>query len=374
MPETAMRTPLYDIHKEFGAHFVNFAGWEMPIRYGSIVEEHHRVRTSGGLFDVSHMGRLKITGKDATRLLDRVTTRPIASMEQGQCRYCIVTNDAGGARDDVIVSRFDEDDYLVVVNASNREKIVAHLHDVGARENLRFDLKDQTLDTAMIAVQGPKVMDFIGRFSGEITSLKKYRFLTKNLMLFKVIVSRTGYTGEDGVEVIMPRSTVSLAFKMLKDDLDLTREDAILAPIGLGARDTLRLEAAMPLYGHELAEDISVLSSGMDFAIKLDKSPEFIGQDALNRQRERGGPPRIIVGLDVDGRRTPRGEMPVLRGDRPVGIVTSGCLSPTLDRPIALALVDREHAAEGTELEIDAGRARMAARVRPLPFYKAPAR
>ena len=344
----------------------------MPIRYRSIAEEHNQVRSSGGLFDVSHMGRLRITGKDATSLLDRTTTRPIASMQAGQCRYCLMTNERGGSLDDVIVNRMDEREYLVVVNASNREKIVEHLQSVAAQESFNIKLKDQTLDSAMIAVQGPKVMGFISKFSSEIAGLKRFRFIEKNLMILKVMIARTGYTGEDGVEVIMPKSAVGLAFKMLKDDLDLSKPDAVLAPVGLGARDTLRLEAGMPLYGQELGEDISVLSTGMDFAIKLDKEASFIGQEALVRERESGGPAKMLVGLDVDSKRTPRHAMAVLAGDAVVGQVTSGCMSPTLSRPIAMALIEREHMGEGTSLRIDAGRASLDAKVRPLPFYQAP--
>ncbi len=363
-----LRTALYDIHREYGAQFVEYAGWEMPIRYTSIVEEHRRVRASGGLFDVSHMGRLRIRGADATALLDRVTTRPIASMQAGQCRYCLMTNERGGARDDVIVSRIEEDEYLVVVNAANREKIVSHLREVGS--SMRFDLVDETLKTSMLAIQGPRVMEFIGRFSEEIPSLKRFRFTVKNMMVFKAMVARTGYTGEDGVEVILPNSAVGLALKMLRDEMDPADGESVLGPVGLGARDTLRLEAGMPLYGHELGEDISVLSSGMDFAIKVDKEASFIGQEALQREVEAGGPSRVIVGLDVEGRRTARHGMAVMCGGRRVGHVTSGCMSPMLEHPIAMALVDREVSGVGTELAIDAGRASLGARVRALPFYK----
>ncbi len=366
-----LRTPLFEIHKDYGAHFVEYAGWEMPIRYRGIAEEHNQVRTSGGLFDVSHMGRLRISGKDATALMDRVSTRPIASMQAGQCRYCLMTNERGGSLDDVIVNRMGESEYLVVVNASNREKIVAHLRGVGEVESLSFKLKDQTLESAMIAVQGPKVMGFISKFSSEIAGLKRFRFIEKNLVVLKVMIARTGYTGEDGVEVIMPKSAVGLAFKMLKDDLDVGSPDAVLAPVGLGARDSLRMEAGMPLYGNELGEDISVLSTGMDFAIKLDKETPFIGQEALVKEREMGGPARMLVGLDVEGKRTPRHGMAVLCGDETVGVVTSGCMSPTLSRPIAMAMVDRERMGEGTALRIDAGRASLNCVVRPLPFYKA---
>ncbi|HRJ51080.1 MAG TPA: glycine cleavage system aminomethyltransferase GcvT [Phycisphaerales bacterium] len=265
------RTPLHKFHLDNGAQMVDFAGWDMPILYSGIIEEHRQVRSSGGLFDVSHMGRVKIHGRHARRFLETLCTRRISDMQPGQCRYSLVCNAAGGVRDDVIVYRIDEDEFLVVVNASNRQKILEHIDQVRSAGDYSLKIDDQTMSTAMVALQGPKVMDLVGKVSREVPTLKRYRFTVKNLVITKLIVSRTGYTGEDGVEVILPSMTVDLAMKLLLKDVDLKDPRAALKPVGLGARDTLRMEAAMPLYGHELGEGINALACGVDFAISLDK-------------------------------------------------------------------------------------------------------
>jgi len=367
------RTPLYDFHTKYNARMVDFAGWEMPILYKGIIDEHRQVRASGGMFDVSHMGRLKITGRHARRLLERICTRRVSDMQQGQCRYTLVCNGSGGVKDDVLVYRMDDDDFLLVVNASNREKILGHIEEV--KGDLVVKIKDQTFDTAMLAVQGPKVMDIIAKVSSEIPTLKRYRFTVKNLMVMKLVVSRTGYTGEDGVEVILPGKMVGAAMKMLLSDA--SGADDVVQPAGLGARDTLRMEAGMPLYGNELGEDIPALASGLGFAMNLDKAGDergeaFIGMEALQKQKEEGTA-RTLVGLLVDGKRSARGHMKVLDGDREVGEVTSACMSPTLERPIAMAYVDRASADEGGAVSIDTGKgARLDAQVTKLPFYKAP--
>jgi len=377
-----LRTPLYDFHVRHGAKMVDFAGWEMPLLYagptGGILAEHHQVRTSGGIFDVSHMGRVKVTGRHARRLLERLCTRRIGDMEAGQCRYSLVCNERGGVRDDVIVMRLDDDEFMVVVNASNREKLLGHFEQVRAAGELTARIDDQTQRTAMVALQGPQVMALIGKFSKEIPTLKRYRFTVKNLLIMKLFVSRTGYTGEDGVEIILPASGVSMGMNLLLRDVKVGEAGAVLAPAGLGARDTLRLEAGMPLYGHELGEDVSALSSGLDFAMALDKDKEergepFIGQEALRRTRDAGGPERVLAGVRLEGRRTARQGMSVLADGRPVGTVTSACLSPTLGYPIAMALLDRRSAAIGTPVQVDTGKeARLDGQVTAMPFYKAP--
>ncbi len=372
-----LKTPLHKLHLDHGGKMVDFAGWDMPISYGSIQDEHTQVRTSGGMFDVSHMGRLKVTGRHARRLLGRVCTRRISDMQQGQCRYGLVCNENGGVKDDVLVYRMDDTDFLVVVNASNREKIVEHFKSVIAAEDLVVKLEDQTMKTAMVAIQGPKVMDLVGRISTEVPTLKRYRFTMKNLLIAKLLVSRTGYTGEDGVEVILPSSIIDMALKLLFKDVDLKAEQSDVKLAGLGARDTLRLEAGMPLYGHELEEDINALACGIDFAIKLDKDegdmPEpFIGQKALKRTRDEGGPPRTLAAFVIEGKRTPRQGMPIKVDGNEVGIITSGCTSPTLGMPIAMGFIDRALNESGTKVLIDAGRAELEAEVRPNPLYKKP--
>lgn len=372
------QTPLHKFHAEHGGRLVDFAGWEMPMSYTGIIEEHEQVRRSGGIFDVSHMGRLSIAGRHARRLLDLACSRSIRSMQTGQCRYALVLNETGGVKDDVIVYRLDDDDFLMVVNAANRTKIVEHLQSLIAVRDLNVKFNDQTESTAMVAIQGPQVMDLISGVSKEIPGLKRYRFAVKNLLVLKLIVSRTGYTGEDGVEVILPAGATGMALKLLMKDVDPSAADAVLRPAGLGARDSLRLEAGMPLYGHELGEDINALACGVDFAINLDKEPEdgaeeaFIGQKALLATRDAGGPDRRLIGLVIDSPRTARQGMKIMAGGSECGVVTSGCKSPTLGQSIAMALIDAAQTEIGTALTIETGKATLEAEVVQLPFYKAP--
>lgn len=370
-----LKTPIYDFHIEHGGQMVDYAGWEMPIRYRTVQDEHEQTRTSGSVFDVSHMGRLELKGLHAKRLLERTCTRRITGMQDGQCRYGLICNEQGGVKDDIIVMKMADDQYLVVCNGANRQKIRDHLQGVIDERSFKVKLKDTTEQTAMVALQGPKVMDLVSTVSSEIPALKRFRFAVKNLMIAKAYVSRTGYTGEDGVEVILPKAAVGMAMKALMKDIDPEDPKAVLKPAGLASRDTLRLEAAMPLYGHELEEDINALETGLSFAIHLDKSEEsdgetFIGQEALLATQESGGPKRRLVGLELEGKRTARQDMPVAIGGQVCGIVTSGCLSPTLGKSIAMAYVPTEHAADGTAIEVDTGRVKLPGTIVPLPFYR----
>jgi aminomethyltransferase len=367
------KTPFHAFHLEHGAKMVDFVGWEMPILYSSIIEEHHQVRKSGGFFDVSHMGRLKFTGRHARKFLDHVCTRQIFGMENGQCRYSLVCNEQGGCRDDVLVYRFDDDDYLMVCNAANRAKLLEHFAKV--KGEMVFQLEDQTESTGMCAIQGPRVMDIISKMSREIPTLKRYRFTVKNLLILKLIVSRTGYTGEDGVEIIMGSGMAKHAMSMLLKDID--KADFPVKPIGLGARDTLRMEAGMPLYGHEITEELDPLSAGLSFAVKLEKGADderiggFIGQAALQKIA-REGSRQMLVGLALDGRRSARQGMAVHAGGKDIGFVTSGCLSPTLGKPIAMAYVNKDQSAVGGRVQVDLKSAMVDAEVVKLPFYKMP--
>jgi aminomethyltransferase len=369
---TLARTPFHPWSAERGARFVDFAGWEMPMSYGSIIDEHHACRTGAAFFDVSHMGRLRITGRHARKFLDRVCTRLILGMERGQVRYSLVCNERGGVRDDVLVYCYDEDDYMMVVNASNRLKILDWFRSIKERENLTFSMEDVTAETAMAAIQGPKVMELVAGFSREIPTLKRYRFAEKSLMIAKLTVSRTGYTGEDGVELVMGSTVAKFVLPMLLREKDGVA--SAVRPCGLGARDSLRTEASMPLYGHEITEEIDPLSAGLGFAVKLDKGAaderegRFIGQDALEAIAK-SGTKHKLVGFEVEGRRAARQGMGIHRGGEHVGHVTSGCLSPTLDKVIAMGYVPSELAAEGTEFEIDLGKAKTAAKVVKMPFY-----
>jgi aminomethyltransferase len=364
------QTPFYSLHVENGGKMVNYAGWDMPLHFGSIIAEHKTVRQSAGLFDVSHMGRVKFSGAGARRFLERILTRRISDMNDGSCRYAMVCNETGGVLDDVICYRF-EDHWLLVVNASNRAKLMEHFQAQLGDEAAKVKIEDQTEKTVMVALQGPNVIEMITPFSSEVPTLKRYQFCVKNLIIAKAIISRTGYTGEDGVEVILPAAAAKMVVGMV---MKQAGADA-LKPAGLGCRDTLRLEAGMPLYGHELDEETDPLSAGLSFAVSLDKGtddvPHFIGQDALQKIAD-AGPAKKLVGLKVDGRRTPRQGATVFQGDDSVGQVTSGCMSPTLGYPIAMAYVSPDQAEIGTTLAVDFGKATGPGEVVKLPFYKKP--
>ncbi len=368
-----LRTPFHQFHVDHGGKMVDFAGWEMPLHYGSILDEHHQVRNSSGFFDVSHMGRVRFSGRDARKFLDHVCTRQIFDMTPGQARYSIVCNERGGCRDDVLIYKIDEAEFLMVCNASNRLKLLDHFNQVKAKSGMVFKMVDETTSSAMIAVQGPKVIEFISHFTSEVAKLKRYRFTEKNLIFAKLIISRTGYTGEDGVEVILPAKFATEAVRMFMAEAG---GNSPVQPAGLGARDSLRLEAAMALYGHEITEEFDPLSAGLNFAIKLDKGDDnpdigrFIGQDALQKIA-RDGVKRKLVGLQLEGKRSARQEMKISRSGKEVGVITSGCLSPTLGYPIAMGYVDIAQSEIGNALQIDLGKVNVDAKVVATPFYKA---
>jgi aminomethyltransferase len=349
---------------------VDFAGWEMPVLYRSIADEHAQCRNSGALFDVSHMGRLTFTGRDAIALLDKAVTRKLVDMKVGQCRYSLMCNESGGVLDDVIVSR-DVKNWTMVCNASNRAKVVQQLQSVRTSLSLDCEITDNTESTAMVAIQGPKVMEKLANILPvDLAGLKRYHFDTVSLMLFKLTVARSGYTGEDGVEIILPARGAAMAMKMLSGNL--TKEAATILPAGLGARDTLRTEAGMPLYGHELSEQIDPLSAGLGWAVDLTK--DFVGVEAL-RKIAAEGPKRKLVGLELSEKRIARQGTKVRAGNggSEVGEVTSGTLSPTLGKSIAMAYVDAPLAVEGQTLSVDLRGDMIAARIVKLPFYKRPA-
>lgn len=354
-----LRTPLYHWHVARGGRMVEFGGWEMPVQYAGIVEEHHAVRRSAGLFDISHMGRLRFRGRDAAALLDQVLTNHVATLKEGQVRYALVCQEDGGVLDDVLVSRLG-DDFWLVVNASNRTKIVAWLD----RQRTAFDVTIDDLTTAlgMVAVQGPRALEMVSQLTrAEINGLKYYAMMEARFDVGDVVVSRTGYTGEDGFELIVAADQLAALTEAL------FAVDPGLVACGLGARDTLRLEAAMPLYGHELNENIDPLTAGLSFAVKFDK-PDFIGKSALNQIAQRSDRP-LRVGLKLAGRRIAREGAVVFQGEQPIGTVTSGTFSPTLDAPIAMAYLN--HAAKDVpSVDVDIRGKRETAMAAPLPFYQ----
>jgi len=361
----SLRTPLYDFHVSCGAKMVDFAGWEMPLLYRGIVDEHLQTRASGSLFDVSHMGRIHFRGKDAVALLNKALTRNVAQMRIGQSRYSLVCNAAGGVLDDVIVSK-DAKHWLLVCNASNRAKIIQHMQRL--RDDGTFDVEivDQTESTAMVAVQGPKVLELVGEVLGiDLRQIKRYGFENGTHMLSRYMLFRSGYTGEDGVEMIISAATARSMVQSLGREMG--RSDSPIKPAGLGARDTLRLEAAMPLYGQELSESLDPISAGLAWAVDLTK--DFIGAQPLRVIAERG-PARKLVGLELNGPRIARHGSAIKRGSAVIGEVTSGTFSPTLQKSIALAYLDAAHADVGAAVDVDLRGTAVAAKVVPLPFYK----
>jgi aminomethyltransferase len=343
---------------------VDFAGWEMPILYRGIGDEHQQTRNSGSLFDVSHMGRLSFTGKDVVPFLNKVLTRNVTDQRVGQSRYSLVCNEAGFVLDDVIISK-DAQNWILVVNASNRQKILDHFNAVLKSTGFAVEMTDNTESTAMVAIQGPKVVERMSQILPvDIKAMKRYRFETGTFMFIKFTCFRSGYTGEDGIELILPAKTAGIGIKMLagKDHPGST-----IRPAGLGARDTLRMEAGMPLYGHELTESIDPLSAGLHFAVDLTK--DFIGVEPL-RAIAAAGPKRKLIGLELEGKRIARQGTPIVLDGKVIGEVTSGTLSPTLGKSIAMAYVDAAHTAEGTVVSADLKGTPNPAKVVPLPFYK----
>lgn len=360
------RTPLYDWHAQHGGRLVDFAGWSMPVQYSSIVAEHQATRTAVALFDVSHMGRLRFDGPGAAEFLDRLTTRRVNDLKPGRVRYSLLTNESGGILDDVLVYRLadaaDQPYYLMVVNASNRQKIVQWIEPRLA-DARQVQFTDVTYDWAMIAVQGPQALAAAQPLvEVDLSRLKYYQAAETRVAGHGGIVSRTGYTGEDGCELILGSAAAPAVWETLIA--------AGGTAAGLGARDTLRLEAAMPLYGHELTEEINPFQAGLAFAVDLDQR-SFPGRDALARLKDDARLPRRI-GLEIEGKRPAREGHQVLDEGRRVGCVTSGTLSPTLGRPIAMGYVEPQTAVPGRRLQIDVRGQVLPATVVELPFYHRP--
>lgn len=368
MTTDLLRTPLHDWHVAHGGRMVDFAGWSMPVQYTSIADEHNATRKAVGVFDISHMGRLQFFGPNVPQFLDSIVTRRVADLKPTQIRYGLVCNEAGGMLDDVLVYGGTPDGsrpYSMVVNASNRDKIVSWLnkHASGAG----ISLVDNTIATAMVAVQGPKAIGLVQShvdLPAPVADMRYYTYAIGKFDGIDVLVSRTGYTGEDGVEIIGPAAHGTTIWESII--ADAVKLGGMAA--GLGARDTLRLEAAMPLYGHELSETINPLAAGLNFAVTLG-GREFIGSTALEKAAADKSQP-VRVGLQLDGKRVPRQGAQVLQGNEVVGEVTSGTYSPTFERPIAMAYVRPTAAAIGTHLATDIRGTQYPAIVVPLPFYE----
>jgi aminomethyltransferase len=350
------RTPLYEEHRALGARLVDFAGWEMPVRYAGIKAEHEAVRNEVGLFDVSHMGEVVFRGPEAEEAVQRLVTRDVSRLAVGQAGYAAVCYEDGGTVDDVLVYRRARD-FLIVVNASNREKDVEHFR--SHTGDLDVDIIDESDDWGLLALQGPRAAELLQALTQtDLLGIRYYRFVEGELGISPVVLSRTGYTGEDGFEIFARPEDAPAIWRRLIE--------AGAVPVGLGARDTLRLEAGMCLYGNELDAETTPLEAGIGFAVHLDKEQEFVGQEALLKEKEEGLRKRL-VGFKVEGRGIARHDYPVMVGGEPVGLVTSGTQSPTLDEAIGLALVAPE---VEDRFEVVIRDRPVPARAVPLPFYK----
>lgn len=349
------RTPLYDLHLEAGARMVDFAGWEMPVSYAGILEEHRAVRTAVGVFDVSHMGEFTVKGPQAVEFLDHLLTNRIEGCPPGKAIYSPMCDEKGGVVDDLIVYRRVDGSFLVVVNASNREKDFRWMS--GRAGLFEVELVDVSADWGLLAVQGPQAAKHLSDLGiPEVGDLKRFHLAEVEWKGFLLLVSRTGYTGEDGFEIFVAANRASALATALGAGNSLPW-------IGLGARDSLRLEAGLPLYGHEMTETITPVQAGFGWAVKTDK-PSFIGRDPLRFEKEMGPEKKVRFFL-VEDKRIAREGMPVVAEGVEIGVVLSGSKSPILDQPIGSALVDAGFA--GNEAVVESRGKQL-----PIRFAKAP--
>lgn len=372
MSDSPRRTALDAVHRALGATMTDFAGWDMPLRYGSERDEHNAVRTRAGLFDLSHMGEIAVTGPQAGELLDRALVGHLSAVAVGRARYTMICDESGGILDDLIVYRLGDEEYLVVANASNAQVVLDALTErLGASGLTGAAVRDDRDAYALLAVQGPRAAAVLSKVTdADLDGLKYYAGLPGTVAGVETLIARTGYTGEDGFELFVAPGDAEALWRALTG----AGADEGLVPCGLSCRDTLRLEAGMPLYGHELTRSTTPFDAGLGRVVKFDKPGDFTGRTALEAAAARAAenPPRKLVGLVAAGRRVPRAGYAVVGADGSViGEVTSGAPSPTLGRPIAMAYVDAAHAAPGTGgVAVDIRGTHEPYEVVALPFYR----
>ena len=362
------KTPLYALHRALGAKMVDFGGWEMPVEYSGLIAEHRAVRTRAGLFDVSHMGEIQLRGPEALDAVQHVSMNDASKLAEGQAQYSALLTERGTFLDDILVHKLSPNDYLLVVNAGTCAKDFAWVRQQSQR--FHCHVNDYSGYYAQLAIQGPQALSILQTLTSvDLAAIKNYWFTWGTVCgVANVLIARTGYTGEDGFEIYVPADE-AISQRIWSEVREAGR-DVDLLPCGLGARNTLRLEAAMPLYGHEIDEQTNVFEAGLERFCKLDK-PEFIGQQALIAAREAGGPRRKLVGLEMTGRGIGRDGYPVLdAAGQKIGVVTSGSPAPYLQKNIALAYVPTEQGAVGTELAVEVRSQPVTARVTALPFYR----
>jgi aminomethyltransferase len=357
-----MRTPLYAAHRRAGAKIVEFAGWEMPVQYSGVIDEHVAVRTRAGLFDVSHMGEIEVRGPGALELCQKITANDIGRLKLQQAQYNLLINENGGIVDDVIFYRVEPSYFLICVNASNSDKDFTWIEKHVGGE---VEIRNASSDYAQLAVQGPLAQQILQPLTSlSVGEIKPFFFASGDVSSIRCLVARTGYTGEDGFELYCDSADGEKLWNALLENGRLMG----LQPAGLGARDTLRLEKGYPLYGHELDDTTTPLEAALEWVIKWSKGP-FVGREVLLKQKEEGVK-RKLIGLELLEMGIARSHYPVLKDGNPIGRVTSGTQSPTLGKAIALAYVIAQESTIGNTVEVEIRRRSVRAKVVPLPFYQ----
>ncbi|MGN5456909.1 glycine cleavage system protein T [Kurthia sp. 3B1D] len=358
---TLKRTPLFDSYAKFGGKTIDFGGWELPVQFSSIKEEHAAVREAAGLFDVSHMGEVFVEGPGSLAYLQKLVTNDVSKVAIDQTQYTTMCYTDGGVVDDLLIYRLGEEKYLLVVNAANIEKDVAWMKEQAFGD---ITITNDSENFGQLAIQGPKAIAALQTLTDfTLTDVKPFR-LAQNVDIagHNTLISRTGYTGEDGFEIYgSPETVVALWDKILATDA--------VVPCGLGSRDTLRFEACLPLYGQELAKDISPLEAGINFVVKLNKEDDFNGKQALLAQKEQGVP-RKSIGIEMIDKGVPRHGYKVFLGDEEIGEVTTGTQLPSTKRNVGLALIKAEYAELDKELEVEIRNRRLKVKTVATPFYK----
>ena len=360
------RTPVYEVYKQHGAKTIDFGGWDLPVQFSGIKEEHEAVRTKAGLFDVSHMGEIEVTGSDSLMYLQKMMTNDVSLLKIGAAQYSAMCYENGGTVDDLLIYKLAENHYLLCVNASNIDKDFQWLNEHKDEENIK--LVNLSEKMAQLALQGPKAEHVLQKLCPKtnLSEIGVFKFQNAvDLNEKSVLLSRTGYTGEDGFEIYCDASD---AVEIWQEILTTGSDEGVI-PCGLGARDTLRFEAVLALYGQELSPDINPIEAGIGFAVKLDKQADFLGKEALKQQREKGAE-RKLVGVEMIDRGIPRHGYAVFKDGIQIGEVTTGTQSPTLKRNIGLALLQIEHTQLDTEVEVEIRGKQLKAKIVKTPFYK----
>ncbi|SJZ30414.1 glycine cleavage system aminomethyltransferase GcvT [Selenihalanaerobacter shriftii] len=364
MSDNVKKTPLYQKHVDLGGKMVEFGGWNMPVQYSGVIDEHKAVRNQAGLFDVSHMGEIRVTGSNALTFLQKLLINDLSTIEDNQVQYTMMCYSDGGVVDDLLVYRYNDEEFLLVVNASNIDKDYEWIKE---HEEEGVEIINQSTEVAEVAFQGPLAEEVLQELTDFDLSNIKYFWFEDGVKIagVEVIVSRTGYTGEDGFEIY----TANEDIKQVWDAILKTGEDQDVIPVGLGARDTLRFEATLPLYGHEIGKDKNPLEAGLGYFVALDKDVEFIGQKAL-QEIEENGYERKLVGIEMIDRGIPREGYALLKGEEEIGEITTGSYAPTLDKNVGLGYVKTEYAEVGNELKVQIRRRECKVKVIELPLYK----